>query len=152
MIIEVEGNIFESDADIIVNAVNCVGVMSAGIALQFKTMYPDYFDDYYTLCKEHILEPGLVATFIRDDYDFIIVSAATKGHWQENSKYGFVESCIEGLYQCFDGRTIKTKNLTLAMPALGCGLGGLKYNIVRDIIFDVGKRLPYKEVRLYKPL
>lgn len=30
------GNIFESDAEDLVNTVNCVGVMGRGIALQFK--------------------------------------------------------------------------------------------------------------------
>lgn len=151
MITEVEGNLFSSSADILVNAVNCVGVMGAGIALQFKQTFPEYYKDYYELCRNHILEPGLVAPFFYEDSGIIIVSAATKGHWQEESKYGYVESIIEGLYSCFDQRKISTRKLTLAMPALGCGYGGLKYSIVREIIFETGKRLPYKEVLLYKP-
>jgi O-acetyl-ADP-ribose deacetylase (regulator of RNase III) len=151
MIKEVEGNLFESGADILVNAVNCVGVMGGGIALAFKTKYPEYFNDYYLWCQHRFFEPGLVKPYL-DESGTWIISAATKAHWREDSKYGWIESCIEGLYQCFDGSLVKTKEMTIAMPALGCGLGGLKYNIVRDIIFETGKRLPYKEVLLYKPL
>ena len=34
------GNIFEENAEALVNSVNCVGVMGRGIALQFKRQFP----------------------------------------------------------------------------------------------------------------
>lgn len=40
------GNIFESEAQTLVNAVNCVGVMGKGIALEFKKQFPYMFEDY----------------------------------------------------------------------------------------------------------
>lgn len=151
MITEVEGNIFESGADILVNAVNCVGIMGAGIALQFKQKYPKYFDNYYTFCYNRFFQPGYVMPYM-DESGLVIISAATKDNWRDKSKYGWVESCIEGLYECFDTKYYTTKDKVLAMPALGCGKGGLDYNIVGPMIKEVGKRLPYKEVLLYKPL
>jgi O-acetyl-ADP-ribose deacetylase (regulator of RNase III) len=151
MIKEVSGDIFESGADILVNAVNCVGVMGAGVAFEFKNRYPAYFDEYKRACYDRVLEPGFVMPYMLEEGKYII-SAATKDHWQSDSKYGWVESCIEGLYSCFDPREVRYGNLTLALPALGCGKGGLKYEIVGPMIMHVGKRLPYKEVLLYKPL
>ena len=43
MIEYTEGDILQSDgkAEALVNAVNCVGVMGRGIALQFKKAYPE---------------------------------------------------------------------------------------------------------------
>ena len=52
-IIEINGNIFESSCQTIVNTVNCDGVMGKGIALQFKYRYPDMFISYYNLCKKN---------------------------------------------------------------------------------------------------
>ena len=52
MIKYVKGNILESDAEALVNPVNCVGVMGAGLAKQFKAKYPEMFDKYKELCKQ----------------------------------------------------------------------------------------------------
>ena len=41
MIRYIEGDIFKSPAQVIVNTVNTVGVMGKGIALEFKKLYPD---------------------------------------------------------------------------------------------------------------
>lgn len=46
MIHYVKGNILESDAEALVNPVNCVGVMGKGLALQFKKSYPSNFNQY----------------------------------------------------------------------------------------------------------
>ena len=40
------GDIFEEDAEALVNSVNCVGIMGRGIALQFKNVFPDNFKAY----------------------------------------------------------------------------------------------------------
>jgi O-acetyl-ADP-ribose deacetylase (regulator of RNase III) len=45
------GDLFTDDAESIVNAVNCVGVMGRGIALQFKKRFPDNFKFYEAACK-----------------------------------------------------------------------------------------------------
>lgn len=52
MIKYVKGNILESDAEALVNPVNCVGVMGTGLAKQFKAKYPEMFDKYKELCKK----------------------------------------------------------------------------------------------------
>lgn len=57
MIQYVQGDIFESGASILVNPVNCVGVMGAGLALQFKQRYPKMFKNYEQACKDHCIEP-----------------------------------------------------------------------------------------------
>lgn len=46
-----KGDIFESKAQVIVNTVNCQGVMGKGLALAFKQRYPDMFATYQQECK-----------------------------------------------------------------------------------------------------
>jgi O-acetyl-ADP-ribose deacetylase (regulator of RNase III) len=52
------GNIFESRAQTLVNTVNCVGVMSKGIAQEFKKRYPKMFKDYKSLCDRGVVQLG----------------------------------------------------------------------------------------------
>lgn len=49
MISFLDGDMFETPADIRVNTVNCVGVMGAGVALAFKKLLPEMFKDYKKL-------------------------------------------------------------------------------------------------------
>jgi O-acetyl-ADP-ribose deacetylase (regulator of RNase III) len=53
-----KGDIFESDCEAITNAVNCIGVMGAGLALQFKKKFPAMFKEYKKLCNSKHLRPG----------------------------------------------------------------------------------------------
>ena len=52
------GNIFDSNAKYITNAVNCVGIMGAGIAKQFADRYPKMYETYQTLCRLGVYEVG----------------------------------------------------------------------------------------------
>lgn len=47
----ITGNIFTSKCQTVVNTVNCVGVMGAGIALECRLRYPDMFSQYEKLCE-----------------------------------------------------------------------------------------------------
>lgn len=51
MLIYVEQDIFESPAQVIVNAVNIVGVMGKGIAKRFKDVYPQMYKEYKKHCE-----------------------------------------------------------------------------------------------------
>ncbi len=58
MITVLVGNLFESKAQTIVNAVNCVGIMGKGIALEFKKRFPHMFKDYTTRCERKEVRLG----------------------------------------------------------------------------------------------
>ena len=60
-----QGDILESNAEALVNTVNCVGVMGRGIALQFKEAFPDNFKAYVVACKREELQPGKMFVFER---------------------------------------------------------------------------------------
>lgn len=49
----VQGDLIAPDAEALVNAVNTVGVMGKGIALQFRREYPEMFAAYEVACHTH---------------------------------------------------------------------------------------------------
>ena len=54
----VDRDMFSIPADVLVNTVNCVGVMGAGVAATFKHKYPEMYKDYVSRCRRRELKPG----------------------------------------------------------------------------------------------
>jgi O-acetyl-ADP-ribose deacetylase (regulator of RNase III) len=129
MIEFVQGNRFDADVEAIVNAVNCVGVMGKGIALEFKNRFPDNFVAYKAACDTGQLQ--LVRVFTYDNGPSAtpryIVNFPTKNHRRDASHLQDIRSGLESLASEIDRRKIGS----IAIPALGCGLGGLDWNMVR---------------------
>jgi len=123
------GDMFELPVDIRVNTVNCVGVMGAGVALAFKTRYPAMFRAYKKACDAGEIRPG--ALNIWRTLTEWIINFPTKRHWRENSKYEDIEDGLKALRTYLDsiGRAVR-----VALPALGCGHGGLDWLHVSKLI------------------
>ncbi len=54
----IRGDLFGSNAQTLVNTVNCVGVMGKGVALQFKKRFPDMFAEYARRCRDGEFQLG----------------------------------------------------------------------------------------------
>ena len=95
MISYVKGNLFDSDAQALVNTVNTVGVMGKGIALQFKEAFPDNYRIYRKACKEGNFSVGqMLVTSINDMYGGqgrLIINFPTKTDWRKPSEYVYIE-------------------------------------------------------------
>ena len=139
------GNIFESDAQTIVNTVNCVGVMGKGIALEFKKRFPSMYKDYVSRCQEREVKLGEPYIFKRTVPPWII-NFPTKDHWRSLAK---VENIIRGL----DYLVSKYQEWgvqSLAVPPLGSGLGQLEWMIIGPILYKYLDRMEIP-VTLYAP-
>jgi O-acetyl-ADP-ribose deacetylase (regulator of RNase III) len=93
MVSIVTGDIFESKAQTLVNAVNTVGVMGKGIALGFRKRFPEMYQDYVSLCERrevHLGEPYLYRRLVAPH----IINFPTKDHWRSVSK---LSNIIAGL-------------------------------------------------------
>lgn len=53
------GDLFKTEAQTLVNTVNCVGIMGKGVALEFKKRFPEMFKDYEQRCKSGEVKLGL---------------------------------------------------------------------------------------------
>jgi O-acetyl-ADP-ribose deacetylase (regulator of RNase III) len=126
------GDMLEAHAEALVNAVNCVGIMGRGLALQFKEAFPDNFRSYVAACGRGEVQPGRMFVFetgrpISPKY---IVNFPTKRHWKSNSRLEDVEAGLVALRGEIEQRRIRS----IAVPALGAGLGGLPWKAVRSRI------------------
>lgn len=143
------GDILRADAEALVNTVNCVGVMGRGIALQFKKAFPDNFKAYKSACDAKELKPGtmLVVNLNRLQNPRFVINFPTKRHWKGKSRIEDIESGLVALVDEVRSRGIES----VAIPPLGCGLGGLDWNVVRPMIERAFEDLPEVHVLLFEP-
>ncbi len=118
------GNIFQEDADALVNPVNCVGIMGRGLALQFRRRFPWNFEAYADTCALGKVRPGEMFVWETGlETPRWIVNFPTKRHWRDRSSLENIELGLKALRQEVMRRGIRS----LAVPALGCGLGELRW-------------------------
>lgn len=132
MIRSVTSSIFTSDAKCLVNPVNTDGVMGAGLALAFKDRYPRLIDPYRWACRDGILDVGRPFLWKNPDESRYVLCFATKIHWRLPSKIEWVDQGLQ--YIADHHRTYPFR--TIAMPLLGCGLGGLNSEDVLALIYE----------------
>ncbi|AQQ09931.1 RNase III inhibitor [Sedimentisphaera cyanobacteriorum] len=149
MIKTTKGDILKADTQAIVNTVNCVGVMGRGIALQFRKTFPENFKSYKSACEKNKIKPGKMFTFSLNSFSNpkYIINFPTKRHWKGKSRLEDIESGLKSL--ALEVRQLKIGSV--ALPPLGCGLGGLSWAEVRPMIEKTFSSLPEVEVLLYEP-
>lgn len=93
MIEQVRGNLLAADAEALVNAVNTVGVMGKGLALQFKRAFPEMFEDYAEACKQGQVVTGKMHVYGRHALvnPRFIINFPTKRHWRESSRIEYIQ-------------------------------------------------------------
>lgn len=136
MIEYVEGNIFDSPAQVIVNTVNTVGVMGKGIALEFKKRYPEMFERYKIACEKRILTIGKLMFISAPDHMLLLFP--TKENWRYPSKLSYIEKGLKQFCDNYAQRGITS----IAFPKLGCGNGELDWEEVRPLMEKYLKNLP----------
>lgn len=144
-----KGNLLQADTEAIVNTVNCVGIMGRGIAAQFKREFPENFKAYEKACKRHEVVPGKMFIFetgLATGPRFI-VNFPTKRHWRGKSRIEDIESGLTALVDEVNARGIKS----IAVPPLGCGLGGLDWKDVRPLIEKAFATLPDVRALVFEP-
>ena len=146
----VSGNILNADVEALVNPVNCVGVMGRGLALQFRKAFPANFKAYKAVCDKEELRPGKMLVYALDTLTNprFIINFPTKIHWKGSSRLEYIEQGLEAL-------VAEVRRLgihSIALPPLGCGLGGLNWQEVRPRIEKAFSDLPNVRVLLHEPM
>jgi O-acetyl-ADP-ribose deacetylase (regulator of RNase III) len=143
-----EGSLLEADVDALVNTVNTKGVMGKGIALQFKRAFPGNFAQYQAACKAGEVQLGrmFVTTTGRPDGPRLVINFPTKKHWKSRSRLGDIESGLEDLRRVLADYDVGS----VAVPPLGCGLGGLNWSDVKPRIEAALDPLPTR-VLVFEP-
>ena len=145
----VNGDILQANTEAIVNTVNCVGYMGRGIAAQFKRMYPENFKAYAAACKRSEVVPGNMFVFETGplEYPRFIVNFPTKRHFRAASRLEDVKAGLVALVHEVTTRGIES----IAIPPLGCGLGGLSWTDVRPLIEQAFEPLRTVRTVVFEP-
>lgn len=115
----IKGNIFTSECQTLVNTVNCVGVMGAGIALECRLRYPEMYDKYIQLCTENKINIGML--WIYKSPDKWILNFPTKKHWKYPSKKEYLYTGLEKFLNTYQEKGVQS----IAFPLLGADKGGI---------------------------
>lgn len=156
MITEMTGDLLADPADILVNPVNCVGVMGKGLALQFKKEYPSAFLSYKDACNAGELRLGTVHIYrtipaLGQPKVPTIIHFPTKNHWRDGSLLPKIKLGLSDLAKVVGQlREAGVPARSMAIPALGAGLGGLPWGAVRKAVYDALGELDM-DIRLYVP-
>ena len=143
------GDILKEDTEALVNTVNCKGVMGRGIALQVKKAFPKNFKAYKKACQLEEVRLGQMWVFDTGQITNprYIINFPTKGHWKERSRLEHIEAGLADLQN-----VIKEKNIrSIAIPPLGCGMGGLNWDEVRPMIEAALHGLDDVDVVIFSP-
>jgi O-acetyl-ADP-ribose deacetylase (regulator of RNase III)/uncharacterized protein YwgA len=139
------GDLLNSDAQTLVNTVNCVGIMGKGIALAFKKKFPDMFEDYERRCSRKEVRLGRPYLYRRRERPWIL-NFPTKDHWRAVSRLSDIVAGLEYLKKHYRSWGITS----LAVPPLGCGSGQLDWTVVGPTLYRHLNELDIP-VALYAP-
>jgi len=149
MIEEGKGNILDADVEALVNTVNTVGVMGKGVALQFKIAFPQMFKEYQKACKLGQVKIGKMYVYQNNPNSNpkFIINFPTKIHWKQDSDLEFIREGLKSLLEVIKSNNIKS----IALPPLGCGMGGLNWIEVLPLIQQSFKELPDLKAIVFPP-
>ncbi len=160
----VKGDMFFSRMQTLTISVNCVGIMGKGLASTAKYRFPDVYVAYQDLCKKKAIKMGLPYVHQRESSVFNELADEisgdensafqtwfllfpTKNHWRNDADY---EGIKQGLQWLVDN--YKRKGITsIAMPALGCGLGQLEWREVGPLMCQYLAKLDIDSI-VYLPM
>jgi O-acetyl-ADP-ribose deacetylase (regulator of RNase III) len=142
-----KGDLLAADVDALVNPVNTAGVMGKGLALQFKKAFPACFTAYEGACKAGEVVIGRMHIVTRIEAPRFIINFPTKKHWRSPSKLEYVRDGLRDLVAQVGALGITS----IAIPQLGCGLGGLDWADVKPLIVEAFEAVSNVRVVLYEP-
>jgi O-acetyl-ADP-ribose deacetylase (regulator of RNase III) len=143
------GDLLAADVEALVNAVNTVGVMGKGLALQFKQAYPASYRAYRSACDRGELSMGHMHLFDTGSAKNprYVINFPTKKHWRSQSRLSDIEEGLAALVALIRELDIES----VAIPALGCGNGGLAWGDVFPLIQRACAEIPQVRTLVFAP-
>jgi O-acetyl-ADP-ribose deacetylase (regulator of RNase III) len=143
------GNLLEAPVEALVNTVNEVGASGKGLALMFRNAFPRETRAYEVAAKAGQVQVGRMFVVEPDAAagPRWIISFPTKKHWRNPSQLVWLQDGLGDLAQVIRERNIRS----IAIPPLGCGLGGLKWEPVRPEIEKALAHLVDVDIVIFEP-
>lgn len=141
----IEGSLFDSECQTVVNSVNCVGVMGKGIALEFRLRHPAMYEKYVEICREGLLDIGQL--WVYKNTEQWILNFPTKKHWKYPTKIEYLELGLQKFLDTYE----KEQITSVAFPLLGTENGKLDKEVALDVMKTYLHQCNiYTEIYLYR--
>ena len=143
------GSILDAQVEAIVNPANCVGAMGAGLSLAIRRRWPTVWRDFRLATAQGRIKTGSVCLSSTGQVlPHWVIHLPTKIDWRQDSRLEWIESGMTALVN----RVIQLQLRSIAIPALGCGLGGLSWSDVEPVILRACERAPGVRWIIHGPL
>lgn len=157
-VVDKTGDILEDRCDVLVCPVNAMGTMGGGLASELRERYPRSASAYQTAARARMLKPGQIYPSEMHEKP----GAASHARWvvflvtMESSRgeasLAWVTAGLDALATWFNKLDRSSTEATaIAIPALGCGVGGLEWSDVLPIMIVAATSMPLAEVHIYEP-
>lgn len=122
----VVGDLFEQDVAAIGHGVNCKGLMGSGIAVLFKEEFPEMHTKYVELCEAQKLKLGMVWPWKDEELELTVFNMATQFKPGRNADMDAVKTTVQKVLAYCEKKGLES----VALPRIGSGIGGLKWDEV----------------------
>lgn len=131
MIELIKGNLFDTNVNALAHGCNCGGQMGKGIALEFARRWPQMYEEYQELCWDKQIRPGHMFVYVQGEK--VIFNLMTQFRPYVPAGPDAIKFSLDHMREYADDKGINK----IAMPKIGCGLGGLKWNQVELVVQEV---------------
>jgi len=136
MLTEIQGDLFLTDIKVICHGCNTMGFMGAGIAKEFHARFPKMFVEYQRMCR--LGQFTLGDCFLYETADGRLVgNLATQGKTGPCASLEGITLSLQKLFK----ECLAHGHKAVAMPRIGCGIGGLKWTEVKGLIEKISNQL-----------
>ena len=149
---ERKGDLFDTDANYIAHGVNCKGLMGSGIAVQFRKRFPEMHAGYVERCRDGRLTPGSfwVSTGMLNGRTVFPLNLASQDEPGANARYGYLFSSLAAFAAAATNPArLHMYGGIVAIPEIGCGIGGLEWAKVKEILLCIERMWPEIEFEVW---
>lgn len=112
----------------LVNTVNCAGVMGAGLAREMRFRYPAMYERYRREAELGRITVGNV--YLDQKCSPWVLNFPTKKHWRHPSRITYLQSGLEAFTKLIGAVNVRS----VAFPLLGASHGGIDPQVSKDLM------------------
>lgn len=129
MINYVKGDLFAAEAQTLAHGCNSIGKMGRGIAIEFRTRYPEMYEQYRTMCRKRSLKPGDVYFYQSPDSRPRVLNLITQ-QGLDGARLEYIDNCFQNILENYEEWGVTH----ISMPRIGAGLGRLHWEEIKTIL------------------
>lgn len=139
------GDMLTSTMPAIGHGVNVYGVMGSGIAAVIKKVCPDIFDEYQKACHTNLLQPGGMLPIYSHQNQRWVLNLASQDKPGRNARIDWLGHSVIAAYEFANKQGLKG----FALPRIGAGIGGLKWEEVNAVINLIAPNYPNVDLEIW---